>query len=572
MERTLNLAVVTHPHSASYGDYMRLLKPYLRHFGFPVTEIDSSNLPEDLGTYPLIVLAHAGCVVPPAQTAVAGACASILSSGGGVVSFDCAPATVVSSLVSSARAPLTTETLTVAETPHWISALHDPGEVFLLRRPVTMAANSVLRDGTTVVSAGTQPLLQAARAGEGRVALWNDMQWMSAAVRGPMYGMDDLLWRSLVWAARKPVVMFGMPPIVTMRVDDVWGSPRPGTADPLDWVTVCNGHGIKPWLGLFIDNMSPPAISSLRSLLADRQATSFPHAFAGYEGTVEGDRIEEWIYFNHWRGVSYSDTTMARNARRVEEWHERHGIAIGTVALPHYYEFGANAIPWFLKWGCEYCGTHMQPGQPYIGDPASRPWLKGGPFRLHEQDDRCASLPNYYADYLTVDKHPEYSGKLFNCATEIRDICGYEWAPDNDVDKTVANGVAQLRRAFDSMALSSLFTHETDYIQYITPENWRRILAGVTNGVAEYGPLCMTMDDAYRYVRARAGLRMVCAGLKGGDAYAEVAGQSDQPVKAHLFVEAGDAVGASLREIPAIETNPGTQHTVTLCLGGATDS
>ncbi len=566
--QTLDVIVLTNPTTAAYRDYVCHLKPYLEHFGFPFTQVDSSSLPADLAQFPLMVLAHPGCVAPSAQAGVAEACAGILREGGGVVSFDPGVEELLPSLVSRAGAPATTEVFTVSDARHWVSALHEPGEV-LLRKPILPAAHSVLRDGATLLAAGSQPLVQAARAGAGHVVVWNDMQWMSAAVRGPVFGMDDILWRSLVWAARKPVVMLGMPPIVTMRVDDVWGSPKPGTPDPLAWVRACNDSGLKPWLGLFLDNMSHEAVGSLRELLAEGNATSFPHAFAGYEGTVEGDRVEEWIYFNHHRGSAYSDAIMARNASRVEEWHERNGIAIGSVALPHYYEFGANAIPWFLKWGCEFCGTHMQPGEPYIGDPKRRQWLRGGPFRLHESGDRYTSQPNYYADYLAVDGRPELSGKLFNCTIEVRDICGYEWAPTNDVAKTVANGVAQLRRAFDSMTLSSLFTHETDYIQYITPDNWRSIVGGVMDGISAYEPLSMTTEEAYRYVRARTGIRLEHAVQRDAAVHIGVCGHSDMPVKAHVFVEEGDATRGSLHDIQAVSGHPSQDTTVSLCLCGS---
>ena len=53
--------------------------------------------------------------------------------------------------------------------------------------------------------------------------------WILNSVKGPLYGLDDLFWRSMVWAARKPFVMQGMPPFVTMRMDDASG--------PLWWIS-----------------------------------------------------------------------------------------------------------------------------------------------------------------------------------------------------------------------------------------------------------------------------------------------------------------------------------------------
>src|SRR3954462_2941270 len=94
---------------------------------------------------------------------------------------------------------------------------------------------------------------------------------MSTTVQGPVNGLDDLVWRSLVWAARKPFVMRGMPNFVTMRVDDVSG--------PFNWVHTANQVGFKPFLGLFINNVTAPAVAELRSLTTNGTATASVHSF-----------------------------------------------------------------------------------------------------------------------------------------------------------------------------------------------------------------------------------------------------------------------------------------------------
>ena len=62
---------------------------------------------------------------------------------------------------------------------------------------------------TTLASTGAQPFLAVTTNGAGRAVQWGTYDWMSHAVKGPMFGLDDLVWRSLVWAARKPFVMQG---------------------------------------------------------------------------------------------------------------------------------------------------------------------------------------------------------------------------------------------------------------------------------------------------------------------------------------------------------------------------
>jgi hypothetical protein len=86
-----------------------------------------------------------------------------------------------------------------------------------------------------------------------------------------MYGLDDLVWRSIVWAARKPFVMQGMPPFVTMSIDDVTG--------PTDWIHIANEVGIKPWVGVFLNDMSPAESADLAALSQAGSATIGIHAF-----------------------------------------------------------------------------------------------------------------------------------------------------------------------------------------------------------------------------------------------------------------------------------------------------
>ena len=76
---------------------------------------------------------------------------------------------------------------------------------------------------------------------------WGSYGWMVSTVLGPVDGLDDVVWRGVVWAARKPFVMRGLPNFVTMRVDDVEG--------PFDWVHAANAVGFKPFLALFISNV-----------------------------------------------------------------------------------------------------------------------------------------------------------------------------------------------------------------------------------------------------------------------------------------------------------------------------
>ncbi len=71
--------------------------------------------------------------------------------------------------------------------------------------------------------------------GAGQLLSWASTDWMDTRVLGPLAGLDDLFWRGLVWAARKPFCLRGLPPLVTMRVDDVAGTGGHWQQTPLYW-------------------------------------------------------------------------------------------------------------------------------------------------------------------------------------------------------------------------------------------------------------------------------------------------------------------------------------------------
>jgi hypothetical protein len=183
------------------------------------------------------------------------------------------------------------------------------------------------------------------------------------------------------------------------------------------------------------------------------------------------------------------------------------------------------------------------------------PWLKLGPFRCYEQPGEClphtsagrGRKPVYYADFLTLGGQ-----EFFNSVTEIRNDFGYEWAPNADVLASVERGVRQLKRAFDAMAMASLFTHETDFIFQISPERWAQIIAGVARGIEGYDPIQMTLDAGMRYLRATKTARLASARYtpESGMVTAVLEGQADVLTHFYLFTGEGNIIDSRLVEVP----------------------
>ncbi|MBE7436701.1 MAG: DUF4082 domain-containing protein [Anaerolineales bacterium] len=534
--------VLMNSDSAGHIDFVHYIQPYLDHFGIPYTLLDISTTPitENVIDYALIIIGHrqldiAGTYL---DTTEQGNLSAAVNAGTGLVNFD-------NDLSADGSTPHYSFVQDVfgfgyggatsgsgvsfpSSTLHYIAERHTPGES-LGTGEMSLPGVTLPGDVTTVASTGAQPFIAVTTYGAGRAVQWGSYEWMSTSVRGPVYGLDDLVWRSLVWAARKPFVMQGMPPFLTMRSDDESGN--------FEWIHIANEFGIKPWAGLFYQNIDSAEAADLSNLTNAGLATAAIHAFNG-----------SFFYFNHGAG-NYPDATVAANFADGTAWHTTNNIPISDYVLPHYYEFGSNVFQGLSNWGVEFVGTQMEPGNGY-----GAPWIMNGPFREYETGGSSSGLPMYYADFMTVPGHPEFDGQFFNCVTEIRDDAGYEWYPNlGDVAGTIGRGTRQTKRALDGMQLATLFTHGyfvSGSWGASAPANWRAILQGIMNNLSAYEVEPVTIDYACRYIRATTTSNITSAAYNTStnQVIANFSGATDIPTRFYLFM---DGEGYVMVDVPS---------------------
>ncbi len=576
MDRVEALVLVNSA-SGPYSDFERYIQPYLDHFGVPYRQCDLavSPLPADVDPYALIIVGHGELDVAGTHLDLAAQqrLVAAVRRGSGLVNFDGALATpsgqpryaYIQELFGfdyEGNPPAVVSSIDIrgGGLAAAIVGRHAAPETLPLFSGMSLPRLKPPAEADILAAGEGHPLLLATTCGRGRAVQWGSYAWMKASVRGPIFGLDDLVWRGLAWAARKPFIMRAMPPFVTMRVDDVcaWGlkvrngKRAPAGPSPLWWVETARQYGLKPWLGLFIDELSQQAVDQLKGFISAGQATASVHSFTD----------NNFFYFDHWNHRPFSDRVLADHFAQADAWYARYGnFPQSKVVIGHFYEIGVSALEGLARWGVEFLGTLMDVGKPY-DPPDGTPWLAAGPYRLYEEQRPTAQTgrPLFYADFLPVPDCPSYSRRLYNAITEVRDNTGYEWAPDNDVPGTVERGLVQLRRALDSMALATLFTHENDYIQHIRPENWEPALAGITAGIASYDPLYVTMDEACQYSRALHTSRVESSHWdpKTRCLSTTLVGRADMPTRIGLFRD--EELSPLWIEVPAFEDRVVVAH------------
>lgn len=542
--------------SASYNDFSNYIRPYLENFGIPYDIYDEptpNNLPE-LTDYSLIILGHRniydGITVQYPVVQVL----SAINGGVGLISldphfFDYSVGTLSSSI---APVSLSASTINIINTSHFITSYHADDafnlplveggseysnnyDVITLNSPMSVSQNTELINGTDLasltVSGNTASLIEVSEYGLGRIVKWNDYDFVFDEVLGPVFGMDDIIWRSIVWPARKPFVIQGMPPLVTMRVDDVNGDGG-GISGNFQWLTISNDYGFIPWCGTF-ETIPESNITLFRNLLNNNLATASPHAFF-YESS---------IYYNHDNVPGFDALQNTRDARA---FYTENSLPISKFVLPHYYEIDPAALAGLQEMGVEFIGTHMQFGLPY-----GAVWLEAGPYRINRSYiGRSSDIrPVYYGGNVT------YGGStFFNCLTEIRDDDGYEWVPmEDDMSHTIAQGVRQLTRSLGSMVLTTLFTHQF-HLEAVSPSSWRTMMSGITSGISKFNPEFRSMDYAVQYIRAKNNIEITNVSDDGDLVNITYSGSNDMDTRCYLFTESVTGISFKLVLLPAISS------------------
>src|SRR5437660_5808467 len=306
------------------GEYQRYAERYFEHLQVPYEIIDVAVTapPTNLSSRQLIVAGHSGLALSSAwQTAIQNA----VQGGTGFVNLDSAPVASTgqhllkifgaSGFASGTPGTSITVPATLASggaTTHFIAAmqlkspLDNPGDfVYSFHNDQNRQLNSVTAKilqnstGTVIARLGNDPLIIAATFGSGHAVNFGTLDYLQADRFGFMMGIDDLFWRSLVWAARKPFALRGYPRLWALRmdhnVDTSWWTRVQEMYDPaLTGNIVLDGSpwGVGgPWkvTGSVYLNFLQPGQTGRAEVINDMQARKLQLSPHGFQSSEYGD-------------------------------------------------------------------------------------------------------------------------------------------------------------------------------------------------------------------------------------------------------------------------------------------
>jgi|GEM_PF-2499326 len=531
------------------GEFQRYPERYLEHLQVPyeIFDVSSQVPPADLAERQLILVGHKDVLL---SSAWRDAIASAVFAGSGLVNLDWNENIGLSSHIqqifgsfdSYPDNPASNITVPFSVTPdgtaaHFIAGLqrkflgdpagdfvydfHEDQNGLIQESAATVLAGS---SGTVIAYLGAAPLITATSYGQGRAVQFGTLEYLKADRFGFLMGIDDLFWRSLVWAARKPFVLRGYPRLWTVQMDDQKADWAYRVKDMYDTTLTgqVDADGIGgPWkpTGFIMTNLLYG--DERNSVVADIEAGLLeisPHSF---RHIAYGN-----LYWNESNG-ELSDSQWVANLSELLAWEEGDGSTqpipfLSRSLVGHFWDISDNIgyDAWYAL-GFRYLTSILRPG---FQNPWFDPDLYGGaerlsprPFWIYERPPKTTADEDYsffFADDLIINSRAGFPARTFYLfTTQFHDFTLYNrpdiswpdaYASDNmTAEESVGMHTRATWRFWSSLAPFQVYTHDGSNYQYSSVADRRQVIQQVSSWLSQNGVRHVFMDDMGDYIYAR---------------------------------------------------------------------
>jgi len=363
---------------------------------------------------------------------------------------------------------------------------------------------------------GNYPVLFAAKKDAGRAVQFaiNPRVWRKGFL-GPVGGIDDLLFQSIVYAARKPFSLFPIPNFILLSVDDCSG------AHQFAYAAAAREQGVQPLISLLIDEVGPGLYPVIRDLAKSGDIFFNTHAFTYYN------------LFTYRFGLGeYTEREMEACFQKERRW-------LGELAAPqaqtvrlHWGEYGLRALPYYKKDGRVFLCPALQPGLLKADMD-----LRDGYAPYNLQTCYYDTLPDD-PDFFCYASMPARGAEDFLTGATV--YAGE--SRENDIHKAIQQGSDHLTKLYRAGFFGELVTHEQK-IGVLDLDEWGKILGGIRNTLAAFSPIPVSHDYLGKYLRSRRGITPIKAERGEDKVRLFFQGESEEPVRITVVTECGAQEG-----------------------------
>jgi len=507
----------------SYRSINEIILSPFEHLGIPfdILDLSKNKITSNVSEYSVIILGQEGIATDISKDE-AYIIANAVKNGTGIVCLDGheihsfpEPIKEIFGIVTAPTPTLmphmTTHAIRTIDNSHYITYTREK-ELVYFNKPIEAGnivhASSRCRVLMVLANGSGCPALIATRYGKGKAVLFavSPKVWLEEYF-GHGCGLDDIFWKSIVWASRKPFVMLAMPPFVTMRVDDCSGTYN------FKWIDIANRHGIIPHVSLFIDNITDEAAKVIKEKYDNGLAEFSAHAFTWTRQIYWKPKSPT----DHSSGEEYPEDVLRKYFRKIDEKVKKWGIRLSKVFVPHFGEAGRNVIPFLKERGIIYLGLPIRFSTPFgeiikatggiLEKPVNfkpKPYGgKGGAFDYHPED------PELFMVYFTRMTIPKTQLKVKIELGEIRTIEQmYDFLWDAvrvkgkgvDIELAAKHGAEEIKLGLDNLFFGLLITHEQN-ISILSLDEWDEILTKIDELTSRYDKVYTSWEHIAEYAK-----------------------------------------------------------------------
>ncbi|MDC0033257.1 hypothetical protein OAJ57_01680 [Alphaproteobacteria bacterium] len=425
---------------------------------------------------------------------------------------------------------------------HWITWTQEAGRVHQLNMPVP-AALAKVKGRETQILAETDiggPAVVSTRLGKGRIVQWllSHRIWTLQAF-GHAHGLDDIFWKGIVWAARKPFAMLCIPPFVRFRFDDCNGLYR--TPKDMAFVDEFARRGHKPNMCVSMNALTDDGWRFLKKHYDAGTAEVAPHT---WEGGVS-------LYYGK-DGKAYSKKQFNKLIRETASMMRRQKIVPSKILSDHEHEYSSNVLPYLKQLGIEYKMNVMLPDEKWAGihtDWKPAPYgsmsyaldYTPGPYPLFVVFNHYPAF-DHARSYLSptrflLNRAGGYGAHMWDFLNGLttRDL------PKNDVKTMADRLVDHTRLGLNSLFFGGSISH-SHFSCALSKADWKAVLDRYEKCTERLEKINVGYDDVAIYARSKFHTRVtVSTRLADGAMTVRLAGKADVPLKLSVFDEKGDA-------------------------------
>jgi len=447
--------------------------------------------------------------------------------------------------------------IVVDDSKHYITSSRDMGEIISFKRPVEYTSIEDLSPTvrTLLRSPKREPILSVAHFGDGRLVQFtmSPHVWLNEYL-GFAEGLDDIFWRSIVWASRKPFCMNAMPPFVTCRIDDCSGSNsrykrgEDSAVLGFRYIDALNEHGYIPNIGLFIDEISNEDSEIIKRKYDMGLAEFSAHAFGEYY--EDGRTVTHFIY-HRTHGVESTNAELAENFARLDYIYGRWHIAPSKVVNSHYQNPGLRALSYLKERGQTYVMFGGLFGKAY-SDPTAYMWDQG-PYGHPGYVFDNIPIPNDFQDVKTSDffcamSHPYkryQDGKISDGDIDFLsgNVVFFNESEFNNLESAIKKAIIGIKRGLDNLFFGCLFTHE-QRIAVLSSEEWNTILGSIDELTSNYHKIYKGYDYVAEYARNKCCCWISKVDYDSATKHISCTfdGRTDIPLQFYVFIDHNDSI------------------------------